>query len=124
MGGGWDIVLCLHLVAMALLLGGQLVVGISVGALRREPELLRAVARRFGWGALAALAVLAATGAALASHEHLRGSSTLHLKIGLVVALVALAVAHLRLPRAHALQGAILLVTLAIVWLGVRLAVG
>jgi uncharacterized membrane protein len=123
MGVGWDLVVYLHLVAMALLLGGQLVIGLSVGVLRRDPELLRAVARRFGWGSLAALAVLAASGAALATHDHLWGSSTLQLKIGLVAVLVGLALVHLRLPRAHALQGAILLVTLAIVWLGVRLAV-
>jgi uncharacterized membrane protein len=121
MGVGWDLVLYLHLVAMAFFLGGQLLVAISVPALRRDPQLLRAVARRFGWGSLIALAVLAATGAALASHEHLWASSTLQLKVVLVAVLVALALAHLRFARLHALQAAIFLVTLAVVWLGVRL---
>jgi uncharacterized membrane protein len=119
---GWDAVVYFHLVAMAFFLGGQLVVAISVPVLRRQPDLLRAVARRFGWGSLAALAVLAATGAALASHEHLWGSSTLQLKIGLVALLVVLALAHLRYARLAVLQAAIFVVTLAVVWLGVRLA--
>jgi uncharacterized membrane protein len=119
---GWDAVVYLHLVAMAFFLGGQLLVAVSVPVLRSQPELLRAVARRFGWGSLAALAVLAATGAALASHEHLWGSSTLQLKIALVALLVALALAHLRYARLAALQGAIFIVTLVLVWLGVRLA--
>jgi uncharacterized membrane protein len=124
MGVGWDLVLYLHLVAMAFFLGGQLLVAASVPALRREPELLRAVARRFGWGSLVALAVLAVTGVALASHEHLWSDGTLQLKIGLVVVLVALGLLHLRVPRLVALQGAIFVLTLLVVWLGVRLAVG
>ena len=123
MSVGWDIVLFLHLVAMAFFVGGQLLIGVAVPALRRDPEVLRAVAKRFGYGSLAALAVLAATGAALASHEDLWGSSTLQLKIGLVGVLVVLAVVHLRYPRAHVLQAAILIVTLAVVWLGIRVAV-
>lgn len=118
---GWQIVLFIHLVAMAFFLGGQLLVAISVPVLRADRELLRAVARRFGWGSLAALALLAASGVALASHEHLWGSSTLQLKIGLAALLVALALAHLRYSRAHALQAAIFVLTLAVVWLGVRL---
>jgi len=119
---GWQIVLFVHLVAMAFFLGGQLLVAISVPALRRDRDLLRVVARRFGWGSLVALLALAASGAALASHEHRWGSSTLQLKVGLAVLLGALVVAHLRFSRAQALQGAIFLVTLAVVWLGVRLA--
>jgi uncharacterized membrane protein len=121
MSTGWQIVVFVHLVAMAFFLGGQLLVAISVPVLRSDRELLRGVARRFGWGSLAALAILAATGAALASHEHRWGSSTLHLKIALTALLVALALAHLRYSRAHVLQGAIFVLTLAVVWLGVRL---
>jgi hypothetical protein len=119
---GWDLVVFLHLVAMAFFLGGQLLVAIAVPVLRDSPETLRGVARRFGVGSLVSLGVLAATGAALASHEDLWGSSTLQLKIGLVAVLVGLGLAHLRYPRAHALAAAIFLVTLAVVWLGVRLA--
>ena len=122
MSTGWQIVLFVHLVAMAFFLGGQLLVAISVPVLQRDRELLRGVARRFGWGSLAALAALAASGAALASHERRWGSSTLQLKIGLAGLLVVLGLAHLRFSRVHALQGAIFLITLAVVWLGVRLA--
>jgi uncharacterized membrane protein SirB2 len=119
---GWDLVLFLHLVSMAFFLGGQLLIAISVPVLRDDPEALRGVARRFGYGSLVALAVLVASGAALASHQHLWDSSTLQLKIGLVAVLVALALTHLRYPRAHVLQAAIFLVTLAVVWLGIRVA--
>jgi hypothetical protein len=119
---GWDLVLFLHLVSMAFFLGGQLLIAVSVPVLRDDPEALRAVARRFGYGSLVALAVLVASGAALASHEHLWDSSTLQLKIGLVAVLVVLGLAHLRYPRAHLLQAAIFLVTLAVVWLGIRVA--
>jgi uncharacterized membrane protein len=83
---------------------------------------LRAVARRFGWGTLIALAVLIATGVAMASHYGDWGSSTLHVKLALVVVAGLLVLAHMRLPRAHALEGLIFLVSLAIVWLGVALA--
>lgn len=120
----WRGILWLHLLAMAFFVGGQLVVGLAVVPVARrsaEPEWLRPVARRFGWGSLAALVVLLATGVAMASHYELWESETLRLKLGLVVAVVALTVAHLRRPRAHVLQGLILLGSLAIVWLGLAL---
>ena len=121
MGVGWDLVVFVHLVGMAFFLGGQLLVAASVPVLRADPEALRGVARRFGYGSLVALAVLVASGVALASHEHLWDSSTLQLKMGLVAVLVVLGLAHLRYPRAHVLQAVIFIDTLAIVWLGVRL---
>jgi uncharacterized membrane protein len=122
---GWEIVRFLHVVAMAFFVGGQLVIGIAaVPALRGEAdrERLRAVARRFGWGSLVALAILIATGVAMASHYSLWEVSTLQLKLGLVGAVVALTLAHLRFARAHLLQAAILLASLAIVWLGLDLS--
>ena len=122
MSTGWQIVIFVHLVAMAFFLGGQLLIAISVPVLRTDREVLRAVARRFGWGSLVALIALGATGAALAAHERRWGSSTLQLKIGLAALLAALVLTHLRFSRAPALQGAIFVVTLAVVWLGVRLA--
>ena len=46
-----------------------------------------------------------------------------HKRLPLLVALViALTLVHLRRPKLHALQGAILLASLAIVWLGLELA--
>jgi hypothetical protein len=123
----WQGVLYLHLLAMAFFVGGQLVFGIAVvPILRGDPdgERMRAVARRFGYGSLGALAVLLATGWAMASHYGLWDSSTLQWKLGLVAVVIGLALLHLRWPRLHALQGAILLASLAIVWLGLELAAG
>lgn len=121
----WQTVLYLHLLAMAFFVGGQLVFGIAVvPVLRAEEgrERMRAIARRFGYGSLVALGVLIVTGWALASHYHLFGSSTLQWKLGLVALVIGLTFLHLRWPKLHALQGAILLASLAIVWLGLELA--
>ncbi|HVT00282.1 MAG TPA: hypothetical protein VHE08_07180 [Solirubrobacterales bacterium] len=127
MTDSWRLVLYLHLLAMAFFVGGQLVFGLAVVPLLRgegDRDRMRAVARRFGYGSLAALAVLIATGWAMASHFQLWDSSTLHWKLALVALVILLALGHLRWARVHALQGAILLASLAIVWLGVQLATG
>ena len=121
----WQGVLYMHLLAMAFFVGGQLLLGVAVVPVERlnpDPERLRGIARRFGYGSLVALAVLLATGIAMASHYGLWDSGTLQTKLGLVGLVFALALAHLRYPRAHALQAAILLATLAIVWLGLDIS--
>ena len=121
----WQAVLFLHLVAMAFFLGGQLLLAFAVvPALRgdEDREQLRAVARRFGWGSLVALGVLIATGAAMASHLDLWSDRTLHVKLALVAIALVLVGLHLRFSRAHLLQAAVFLVTLAIVREAVRLA--
>jgi uncharacterized membrane protein len=122
----WQAVLYIHLLAMAFFVGGQLVFGIAVVPILRgdgERERLRAIARRFGVGSLAALGVLFVTGWAMASHYELFGSSTLQWKLALVGAVIGLTIVHLRRPRLPALQAAILGVTLVIVWLGLELVV-
>jgi uncharacterized membrane protein len=122
---GWEIVRFLHVIAMAFFVGGQIVFGVAaVPALRGEAdrERLRAVARRFGWGSLVALAVLIATGIPMADNLGLWGVSTLQVKLGFVVLTVGLVLAHLRFGRAHALQAAILVASLTVVWLGLDLA--
>jgi uncharacterized membrane protein len=121
----WDGVRWLHLLAMGFFVGGQLmlaavVVPVLRGGEDRAP--LRAVARRFGTGTLVALAVLVATGVAMASHDGDWDRGTLHVKLALVVVAGLLVLAHMRRPQAHALEGAIFVVSLAIVWLGVALA--
>jgi uncharacterized membrane protein len=123
----WEAVRWLHLLAMAFFVGGQILLAAAVvptfrGTEGRDREPLRAIARRFGQGTLVALAVLVATGAAMASHFGDWDSSTLHVKLGLVVLVGVLVGAHLRRPTNHALDGAIFLVSLAIVWLGVAIA--
>jgi uncharacterized membrane protein len=123
----WEAVRWLHLLAMAFFVGGQLVLAAAVvpafrRAEGRDREPLRAIARRFGQGTLVAIAVLVATGAAMASHFGDWDSSTLQVKLALVVVVGVLVGLHIRRPQAHALDAAIFLVSLAIVWLGVALA--
>lgn len=125
MSGFWQAVLYLHLLAMAFFVGGQIVFGIAVVPVlrdERDRERMRAVARRFGYGSLFALAVLVATGWTLAAHLDLFGTATLQVKLSLVGLVIVLTLLHLRRPRLHALQGAILLASLVIVWLGLDLA--
>ncbi len=123
--GLWDAVRWLHLLAMAFFVGGQLFLAAAVvpvlrGAPDRTP--LRAVARRFGTGTLGAIAVLLVTGAGLAGHFHRWSDPTLHVKLGLVAITAGLVVWHIRRPTLRVLDGAIFLLSLAIVWLGVAIA--
>jgi uncharacterized membrane protein len=123
----WEAVRWAHLIAMAFFVGGQLVLAAAVvPAFRRSEgagrEPLRAIARGFGQGTLVAIAVLLATGAAMASHYGDWDEGALHVKLALVALAAVLVIAHLRRPQAHALEGAIFVVSLAIVWLGVAVA--
>jgi uncharacterized membrane protein len=123
----WQAILYIHLLAMAFFVGGQLVFGLAVVPVLRgdsDRERMRAIARRFGFGSLIALGVLIVTGWAMASHYDLFGDSTLQWKIALVGAVIGLTIVHLRKPKLHALQAAILGITLVIVWLGLELVVG
>ena len=117
----------LHLLAMAFFVGGQIfLVAAVVPALRgsADREGLRAIARRFGAGSLVAIGVLIATGAVMASRYDDWDDTKLQVKLGLVVVTGVLIVWHMRRATLHALEGAIFLASLAIVWLGVSLAHG
>ncbi|UGS36567.1 hypothetical protein [Capillimicrobium parvum] len=122
----WEIVRWLHLLAMAFFVGGQLfLVAAVVPSLRGGEEdrvRLRAIARRFGWGSLVALLVLLVTGAAMAGHFHRWGDGTLHVKLALVALAGVLVLWHLRRPQQHWLEGAVFVVSLVIVWLGLSIA--
>jgi uncharacterized membrane protein len=121
----WGTILWLHLLAMAFFVGGQLFLALAVVPVeRRNPdrERLRAIARRFGWGSLVAIGILLATGAAMATHDHRWGDGTLQVKLALVALTAGLVVWHMRRPQNHAIEGAILVFSLAIVALGVALA--
>jgi uncharacterized membrane protein len=127
MSHGWFVIRWLHILAMAFFVGGQLfLAAVVVPVERRVPdrERLRAIARRFGYGTLAALLVLLATGSAMASHFHLWGDGTFQIKLGLVAAVGVLVVWHMRRPNLRALEGAIFTCSLAIVWIGLYLANG
>lgn len=87
-----------------------------------EGQPLRRAARRFGFGTLGAFLVLIATGSAMASHLHRWGDSTLQVKLGLVGVLAVLIYLHMLRPRWHALDAAVFLVSLAVVWLGIVVA--
>ncbi len=117
----------LHVLAMAFFVGGQLVLAVAVvPAERGAPDRarLRAVARRFGYGTLGAIAVLLVTGSAMASHFQLWSDGTLQLKLTLVAVVAVLLVWHMRRPTMHALEAAVFVLSLVIVWLGLTLAHG
>jgi uncharacterized membrane protein len=121
----WNGILWLHLLAMAFFVGGQLMLAaVVVPVLRHGPDRgpLRAAARRFGFGTLAAIAVLIGTGAAMASHYDKWSSSTLQTKIGLVVAVLVLIQLHMRRPEWRLVDVTMFAASLAIVWLGIVVA--
>ncbi|HEX8053140.1 MAG TPA: hypothetical protein VF517_09115 [Thermoleophilaceae bacterium] len=121
----WELVRVLHLLAMAFFVGGQLFLAAAVVPVERgspDPERMRAIARRFGWGTLGAIAILLVTGVALASKFHQWDDGVLHAKLALVAVVGALIAWHLRRPDLRALDGAIFVSSLAIVALGVTLA--
>jgi putative copper export protein len=114
----------LHLLAIAFFVGGQLMlVTVVTPALRgQDRALMREAAKRFGIGSAIALAVIIATGAALASHLHLWSDGTLHWKVGLLIAVFVLTGLHTRTPYTRALSLATLAISVVIVFLGVALA--
>ena len=125
MDDGWLLVRAIHILSMAFFVGGQLVLAAAlVPVERRAPdrERLRAVARRFGIGTLVAIGLLLATGVALASHFEQWERTELKLKLGLVALVGVLIGWHMRRPELRALDGAIFVVSLVIVWLGLSLA--
>ena len=115
----------LHLVAMGLFVGGQLMLAaVVVPALRGRDVELRAAARRFGVASGVALAVLVATGVGMASHYDRWSDGTLHAKLAVLAVVLGLVAAHAVAPRRRELSAALLAASLVVVWLGVELAHG
>jgi uncharacterized membrane protein len=115
----------LHVLAMAFFVGGQMFLAAAVVPVERaaaDRERLRAIARRFGYGTLVAIGVLLVTGSVMASHYDKWDDTTLQVKLGLVALVAVLVVLHMRRPTWHALEGAIFVASLVIVWLGLALA--
>jgi len=121
----WLAVRYLHLLALAFFVGGQLVLVAAVVPAAgggRHPDAMRAIAHRFGWGSVVALVVLVITGAAMADHYTRWSDPQLQVKLGLVTLAGALVLWHIRVPQRRALDAAVFVVSLVVVWLGVALA--
>ena len=123
----WTVIRFLHVVAITVFVGGQLVLAVAVvPALRGRDEdtAMRAVARRFGIASAAALVVLILTGAAMAGHLLLWSDPTLQAKLALLVLIGVLLALHVVTPYTRAVSLSVLAASLLIVWLGIRLTHG
>ena len=120
----WELVRFLHVVALAFFVGGQimLVVAIVPVLSGRDEAVMRAVARRFGVASAVAIAVLLATGIALASHFSRWQDETLHAKLAVLVLVGVLTGLHIATPDSRAVSLALVASSLTVVWLGVALS--
>ena len=120
----WELIRFLHLLGIALFVGGQLMLVLVVTpALRgQDPALMRGAAKRFGIASVAALVLIIATGAAMASHFDRWSDTTLHWKIGLLILVFVLTGLHTRVPYTRAISYVVRATSLVIFWLGVDLA--
>jgi uncharacterized membrane protein len=120
----WELVRFLHIVALALFVGGQMVLVVAiVPVLRGQPdEVMLGVARRFGIASAVAIAVLLATGIAMASHFSLWNDHTLQAKLAVLSLVAVLLGMHIASPRSRGLSLALMASSLLVVWLGVALA--
>ena len=120
----WSLIRFLHVTALALFVGGQLMlVAAVVPALSgREGEPMRAVARRFGVASAAALVVLVATGVAMAGHFSRWGDDTLNAKVALLVLVVVLVALHVATPHTRPVATLCFVSSLLVVWFGVQLS--
>jgi hypothetical protein len=114
----------LHLVGVAFFVGGQLVLVAAITPVLRGTEQMRPIAKRFGMGTGVALALIIVTGAIMASHYHRWGDGTLHAKLALLVLVFVLTGLHVVTERRRAISLTLVVVSLVIVYLGVRLAHG
>ena len=120
----WELVRFLHVVALALFVGGQIMLVVAiVPVLRGEPDnLMLSVARRFGIASAVAIAVLLATGIAMASHYSRWEDDTLKAKLAVLVLVAVLTGLHIASPQSRALSLALAASSLFVVWLGVVLS--
>ncbi len=99
----------------------MLVVAIVPRLSGRDEQTMRAVARRFGMASAVAIAVLIATGVALASHFSRWQDETLQAKLAVLVLVGVLTGLHIATPQSRAVSLALLASSLTVVWLGVAL---
>jgi putative copper export protein len=121
----WTLIRFLHLVAIAFFVGGQLLLVVAVApVLRNDEATMRSVAKRFGLGSGVALAVVIATGAAMASHYGLWADDVLHAKLAVLVLVGVLTFVHITSTRTRAISIGLVVSSLVVVWLGVKLTYG
>ncbi|MET0819112.1 MAG: hypothetical protein ABWZ67_16220 [Solirubrobacteraceae bacterium] len=121
----WTLLRYLHVIAVAFFVGGQLMLVTAIvpatQRLEARDEVMRSIAKRFGIGSLIALAVLLATGAAMASRFELWSDGVLQAKLALLMLIGVLTALHIVTPYTRAVSITIFLTSLVIVWLGVVL---
>jgi uncharacterized membrane protein len=124
---GWTLIRFLHLVGVVFFVGGQLVLLVAVTPVLRRgghDTLMRAIARRFGIGSLAALGVIVATGVAMASHLDAWDRPVLQTKLAVIVLIGVLTALHIASSKTRAISIALVVSSLLVVWLGVKLTSG
>jgi putative copper export protein len=122
----WTLIRFLHLLAIGFFVGGQIMLAtVVVPALRgQDRELMRDAAKRFGIASLVALAVIIATGAAMASEFSRWSEPELQAKLGLLVLVFVLAGLHVVTPYTRLISLSVVVTSLVIFWLGVDLTHG
>lgn len=118
----WDVLLTIHLLAMAFFVGGQLVLAtVLVPVLKGKPE-MKLAARRFGHASGVALLLSILTGAYLATHYKEWGDTILQVKIATLIVLFGVMAYHMQNGAKRWAEPVMATLSLAIVVLGVALA--
>jgi len=121
-----ELVLFIHVIAMAFFVGGQMMLAATIVPVERsnpDPARMKAIAQNFGWGSLVAIGVAVFTGMLLASHYNLWSDGTLHIKLTLLILTFVSLALHMKFPKVHALMGLTFILTLGVVWFGLELPV-
>ena len=121
-----ELVLFIHVIAMAFFVGGQIMLAATIVPVERsnpDPARMKAIAQNFGWGSLVAIGVAVFTGMLLASHYNLWSDGALHIKLTLLVLTFVSLGLHMKFPKVHALMGLTFILTLGVVWFGLDLPV-
>lgn len=118
----WDVLVAIHLLAMAFFVGGQIMLAAVLVPVLRGREEMKVVARRFGIGSAIALGVLLLTGLYLAGHEDAWGRSLFQVKLGLIAVLVLLLGYHVHKGSKRWIDPILGLLSVTIVVLGVLIA--
>jgi putative copper export protein len=119
----WELVRYLHLLGLALFVGGQILLVVAIVPVLRDQreELMLSVARRFGVVSAVAIGVLLVTGIAMASHFSRWQDETLQAKLAVLVVVAVLTGLHIATPRSRGISIALVASSLLVVWLGVAM---